>query len=125
MAASPWRKSNFWRPKRNSKKPNHDVRDQDDLARYKQLVDKEEISKQLYDQSVAASKASAAGVAAARANDAAAEQAVNQAQTQFGGGRSESIRRNRASAKRFHPCPRVGRGGAGAAEAALRSIRPN
>ncbi len=61
----------------------NDVRDQDDLARYKQLVDKQEISQQLYDQSVAASKASAAGVAAARANAAAADQAVNQAQTRL------------------------------------------
>ena len=50
----------------------NDVRDQADLARYKQLVDKQEISQQLYDQSVAASKASTAGVAAARANAAAA-----------------------------------------------------
>jgi len=57
----------------------NDVRDQDDLARYKQLVDKQEISQQLYDQSVAAAKASNAGVAAARANAAAADQAVNQA----------------------------------------------
>ena len=52
---------------------------QNDLGRYKQLVDKQEISQQQYDQAVAASKASAAAVEAARATADAAEQQVTQA----------------------------------------------
>lgn len=52
---------------------------QNDLGRYKQLVDKQEISQQQYDQAVAAAKASAAGVEAARATADAAEQQVTQA----------------------------------------------
>jgi membrane fusion protein (multidrug efflux system) len=58
----------------------NNVKAQNDLGRYKQLVDKQEISSQQYDQAVAASKASAAAVEAARANAAAAEQQVTQAQ---------------------------------------------
>jgi len=57
----------------------NDVKAQNDLGRYKQLVDKQEISHQQYDQAVAASKASAAGVEAARATADAAEQQVTQA----------------------------------------------
>src|ERR1700723_3871768 len=38
----------------------NDVKAQNDLGRYKQLVDKQEISQQQYDQAVAASRASAA-----------------------------------------------------------------
>jgi membrane fusion protein, multidrug efflux system len=52
---------------------------QNDLGRYKQLVEKQEISQQQYDQAVAAAKASAAAVEAARANADAAEQQVIQA----------------------------------------------
>ena len=37
---------------------------QNDLVRYKQLVDKQEISQQQYDQAIAAAKASAAAVEA-------------------------------------------------------------
>src|SRR5882672_1519045 len=43
----------------------NDVKTQTDLVRYKQLVDKQEISQQQYDQAVAAAKASTATVAAA------------------------------------------------------------
>ena len=53
---------------------------QSDLVRYKQLVDKQEISQQQYDQAVAAAKASAASVEAARASGDAAQQQVTQAQ---------------------------------------------
>ena len=53
---------------------------QNDLGRYKQLVDKQEISQQQYDQAVAAARASAAGVEAARATADAAQQQVTQAQ---------------------------------------------
>jgi membrane fusion protein (multidrug efflux system) len=58
----------------------NNVKAQNDLARYKQLVDKQEISQQQYDQATAASKASAAGVEAARASADAAQQQVTQAQ---------------------------------------------
>ena len=61
----------------------NDVKAQNDLGRYKQLVDKEEISQQQYDQAVAASKASAAGVAAARAQADAAQSQVTQAESKL------------------------------------------
>ena len=57
----------------------NDVKAQDDLHRYKLLVDKREVAQQVYDQAVAAAKASTATVAAARAGEAAAEQYVQQA----------------------------------------------
>ncbi len=58
----------------------NNVKAQNDLVRYKQLVDKQEISQQQYDQAVAAAKASAATVEAARASADAAQQQVTQAQ---------------------------------------------
>jgi membrane fusion protein, multidrug efflux system len=58
----------------------NDVKAQNDLGRYKQLVDKQEISQQQYDQAVAAAKASAAAVQAARAGADAAQQQVTQAE---------------------------------------------
>jgi membrane fusion protein (multidrug efflux system) len=58
----------------------NDIKAQNDVGRYKQLVDKQEISHQQYDQAVAAARSSAAGVAAARASVAATEQQVAQAQ---------------------------------------------
>jgi membrane fusion protein (multidrug efflux system) len=58
----------------------NDVKAQNDLGRYRQLVDKQEISQQQYDQAVAASRASAAAVDAARATADAAQQQVTQAQ---------------------------------------------
>jgi len=58
----------------------NNVKAQNDLQRYKQLVDKQEISQQQYDQAVAAAKASEATVEAARANADAAEALVTQAQ---------------------------------------------
>jgi membrane fusion protein (multidrug efflux system) len=61
----------------------NNVKAQNDLVRYKQLVDKQEISEQQYDQAVAAAKASAATVDAARANASAAQQQVTQAQAKF------------------------------------------
>jgi membrane fusion protein (multidrug efflux system) len=56
----------------------NDVKAQNDLGRYKQLVEKQEISHQQFDQAVAAARASAAGVEAARATADAAEQQVTQ-----------------------------------------------
>lgn len=58
----------------------NDVKAQNDLVRYKQLVDKQEISQQQYDQALAAAKASTATVEAARASADAAQQQVTQAQ---------------------------------------------
>ncbi len=58
----------------------NDVKAQNDLGRYKQLVDKQEISHQQFDQAVAAALASAAGVEAARATVDAGQQQVTQAQ---------------------------------------------
>ena len=58
----------------------NNVKVQNDLARYKQLIDKQEISQQQYDQAVAAAKASAASVEAARAAADAAAAQVEQAQ---------------------------------------------
>jgi membrane fusion protein, multidrug efflux system len=51
-----------------------------DLLRYGQLVAREDISHQQYDQAVAAAKANRSGVASGTANVQAAEQAVHQAQ---------------------------------------------
>jgi membrane fusion protein, multidrug efflux system len=61
----------------------NDVRAQDDLHRYKLLVDKREVSAQIYDQALAAAKASTANVAATQASESAAEQFVQQAQSRL------------------------------------------
>src|SRR6202167_4917473 len=61
----------------------NDVKAQNDLIRYKQLVDKQEISQQLYDQAVAAAKANTAAVASARASATAAAQQVTQARSRL------------------------------------------
>lgn len=58
----------------------NNVKAQNDLVRYKQLVQKQEISQQQFDQATAAAQASAAGVEAARASVDAAQQQVTQAQ---------------------------------------------
>ena len=61
----------------------NDVKIQDDLQRYKRLVEKQNVSEQIYDQAVAASKASIANVSAAHDNEAAAQQAVQQAKSRL------------------------------------------
>ena len=61
----------------------NDIKAQNDVGRYKQLVDKQEISHQQYDQAVAAARSSAAGVTAARASVAAAEQQVTQSKAKL------------------------------------------
>jgi len=61
----------------------NDVKAQDDLHRYKLLVDKREVSQQIYDQALAAAKSSTATVAAAGASEAAAEQFVQQARSRL------------------------------------------
>jgi membrane fusion protein (multidrug efflux system) len=58
----------------------NNVKAQNDLGRYKQLVDKQEISQQQYDQAVAASRASEASVQAAHSLADAAQSQVIQAQ---------------------------------------------
>jgi len=61
----------------------NNVKAQDDLVRYRQLVDKQEVSQQQYDQALAAARASAAAVNAARASSLAAEQQVHQARARL------------------------------------------
>lgn len=61
----------------------NDVKIQDDLHRYKLLVDKKEVAEQIYDQALAAAKSSTANVAATHANESAAEQAVQQARSRL------------------------------------------
>lgn len=61
----------------------NDLKAQDDLARYKRLVAHQNVSEQIYDQALAAAKAGTATVAAARANEAAAQQAVQQARNRL------------------------------------------
>ncbi len=58
----------------------NNVKAQNDLVRYKQLVDKQEISQQQYDEATAAAKARAAAVEGARATAEAAQQQVTEAQ---------------------------------------------
>jgi membrane fusion protein, multidrug efflux system len=59
----------------------NNVKTQNDLARYKQLVSKQEISQQQYDQAYAAAQAGAAAVDAARASAAAAQHQIKAAQS--------------------------------------------
>jgi membrane fusion protein (multidrug efflux system) len=61
----------------------NDVKAQNDVVRYKQLVDKQEISAQQYDQAVAAAKANTAAVAAASASVEAAQLQVTQARSRL------------------------------------------
>ena len=62
----------------------NNARAQSDLARYADLVAKDEISRQVYDQAVATAKSSAAAVESAKASAAAAEQQVQQAKGKVG-----------------------------------------
>jgi len=61
----------------------NDVKAQNDLRRYKQLVDKQEVSQQQYDQALASAKASTAAVTAARSAVAAAVQTVSQSRSKL------------------------------------------
>lgn len=61
----------------------NNVKSQNDLTRYKQLIEKQEISQQQYDQAVAAARAGTASVQAARASVAAAQDQVVQAQAKL------------------------------------------
>jgi membrane fusion protein (multidrug efflux system) len=59
----------------------NDVKAQDDLRRYKLLVDKREVSEQVYDQALAAAKSSTASVESAKANESAAQEFVKQSRS--------------------------------------------
>src|SRR6266536_824249 len=61
----------------------NNVKVQADLVRYKQLVDKQEISQQQYDQTVAAARGSTAALTAARASAGGAEQTIRQWQSKL------------------------------------------
>src|SRR5215469_288406 len=61
----------------------NDVKAQDDLRRYKLLVDKHEVAPQIYDQALASARSSTANVAAAQASESAAQQFVQQAQSRL------------------------------------------
>ena len=61
----------------------NDVKAQDDLRRYKLLVERREVSQQIYDQALATAKSSTANVAAAQASESAAQQFVQQAQSRL------------------------------------------
>lgn len=61
----------------------NDVKAQDDLHRYKLLVDKREVSQQIYDQALATAKSSTATVAGNRASESAAEEFVRQARSRL------------------------------------------
>jgi membrane fusion protein (multidrug efflux system) len=61
----------------------NNARAQNDLARYKQLVSKQEISQQQYDQAYAAAQANSAELDARRAAAGAAQQQVKAAQSQI------------------------------------------
>jgi membrane fusion protein, multidrug efflux system len=63
----------------------NDVKVQEDLRRYKSLVDKQEVAAQAYDQALAAARASTASVVAASANEDAAQQFVQQARSRLAG----------------------------------------
>ena len=56
---------------------------QSDLTRYKQLVERQEISQQVYDQAVASANVASAAVLAAKSSAAAAEQQVHQARARL------------------------------------------
>jgi membrane fusion protein (multidrug efflux system) len=61
----------------------NDVKAQDDLRRYKLLVEKREVSQQIYDQALATARSSTANVAGAQASESAAQQFVQQAQSRL------------------------------------------
>jgi membrane fusion protein (multidrug efflux system) len=69
----------------------NNVKAQNDVARYKLLVDKQEISQQQYEQAIAAAQSSAASVDAARDMASAAQEQVRQAEARLA--QAESNRR--------------------------------
>lgn len=59
------------------------VKSQDDVTRYRLLLAKEEVSKQIYDHAYAGAATASAAVDAAEADEAAAQQAVREAQSRL------------------------------------------
>ena len=59
------------------------VKAQEDVTRYRLLLAKEEVPKQIYDHAYAAAATDTAAIAAAEADEAAAQQAVQEAQTRL------------------------------------------
>jgi len=59
------------------------VKAQDDVTRYRLLLTKQEVAKQIYDHAYAAAATDIAATAAAEADEAAAEQAVQEAHSRF------------------------------------------
>jgi membrane fusion protein, multidrug efflux system len=59
------------------------VKAQDDVTRYRLLLAKQEVPKQVYDHAYAAAATDVAAIAAAEADEAAAEQAVQEAQSRL------------------------------------------
>lgn len=59
------------------------VKAQDDVQRYHLLLVKDEVPKQIYDHALAASQTNTAAVSAAKAEEAAAEQSVEEARSRF------------------------------------------
>lgn len=59
------------------------VKAQDDVTRYRLLLAKEEIAKQIYDHAYAAAATDVAAIAAAEADEAAAQQAVQEARSRL------------------------------------------
>ncbi|MFN7996810.1 MAG: HlyD family efflux transporter periplasmic adaptor subunit [Bryobacteraceae bacterium] len=66
-----------------------------DLARYRMLVDKDEIPRQVYDQAIAAAKAASAAVISAQARSAAAAKGVSEREAQLAQARSRLTQANR------------------------------
>ena len=69
------------------------VKAQDDVERYHLLLAKDEVPKQIYDHAIAAAQTDNAAVAAARAEEAAAEQSVEEARSRL----IEAIARNESA----------------------------
>src|SRR5215813_10787182 len=68
----------------------NDVKAQEDLVRYKLLVDKEEVARQTYDTALATARSTAAAVAAARANAEAVQHSVEQARSRLASAEASS-----------------------------------
>jgi membrane fusion protein, multidrug efflux system len=68
----------------------NDVKAQQDLARYKLLVDKEEVARQTYDTALTTARGTAAAVTAAGANAEAAQHSVEQARSRLASAEASS-----------------------------------
>jgi membrane fusion protein, multidrug efflux system len=102
----------------------NDVKAQDDLHRYKMLVDKREVAEQIYDQALAAAKSSTAAVAAAHANESAAQQFVQQARSRLAEGRPTTNLRKPGRSRYRQPRLACVRPSPMWSKSALRSSKP-